>query len=446
MSATTKPSTWLLIFDPKLRSNDGHSRNYDFAVAEAALELFDHVVIFADAAFTEPPPAGVLLRVIAQSPLMSAMRAMVLRAVPRTNSGALPNAPAGPLLVPFQRIWKGFRARGLAYSFARALREVGCNPQDRVHLFVQQADLYEIAAVDAFRGHYGRALGAHVTFHLLMRHDPEITRAGQEDLSAFRARLLRLSHAKSPRVRFHTDSEAIAADYSSLTRHEVPVNVMPIPVSQRAATCNPTKKRRPTDQVRVSMMGASRIERGFGNLPIIISNFPAFFSDSRVHFQVQINRRSADPNVAIIIQWLDSYHRQNSANGPVLDLFEGPVTEDVYFSRFCDSDILIAPYISSKYTKSTSGVFMEALHLGIPSVVMRSTWAAEIVKAAFLHGLTIGEIAEGLDVIPERTEQIWKNLPQYQAAVQIFLAKWKRDHSQGIPNLLLVGRATDKLV
>jgi glycosyltransferase involved in cell wall biosynthesis len=437
MSATPNPRTWLLIFDPTLRSNDGHSRNYDYAVAEAARGVFDRVVIFADPAFTEPPPARVVLRVISESPLMSALRATVRRAAPRTNSAALPNAPAGPLLVPFQRVWMGLRARGLAYSLARALREAGCNQGDQVHIFVQQADLYEIAAVDAFRARYGGSAWARVTFHLLMRHDPEITRAGQEDLPAFRARLLRLSRAESPRIFFHTDSAAIADGFQGLTEYQVPWNVVPIPVSRKASVARLRKTEGPQNLVRIRMLGSSRMERGFGTLRALIPSFPGYFSECRVCFAVQVDRRSADPVVGRTIRWLDAYARRHSTAMPELELLNGPADDDIYFSWMAATDILVAPYTSIKYRQSTSGVFVEALHLGIPSIVMQGTWAARIVADAADRGLQIGEIAATVDTIPQVAHRLWSAHSRYRSDLEIFRVHRKSEYGSGIAELLL---------
>ncbi len=437
MSANPNPHTWLLIFDPTLRSSDGHSRNYDFAVAETARDIFDSVVIFADAAFTEPPPPGVMLRVIAESPLMNTLRATVRRVLPRTNSAALPNAPAGSFPGPLQRVWKGLRARGLAYSLARALGELGRARTDWVHIFIQQADLYEIAAVDAFRARYGRSAGARVTFHLLTRHDPEITRARQEDLTAFRARLLRLSRAASPRVRFHTDSTAVADGFQALTEHQVPWTVVPIPVSRKASHARLNKPKRPQNRVRICMLGSPRMERGFGTLQALIPSFPGYFSDCRVCFAVQVDRRSVDPNVGHTIRWLDDYARQNAPATPELELLNGPAADEIYFSWLGATDILVAPYTSIKYRQSTSGVFVEALHLGIPSIVMQGTWAARIVASATDRGLQIGEIAETLNVIPQLAQQIWSAHSRYRADLAIFGDHWKREHRSDIAELLL---------
>jgi glycosyltransferase involved in cell wall biosynthesis len=431
------PNTWLVIFDPTLRSSDGHSRNYDFTVAEGAREIVDHVVIYAHESFSEPAPPGVILRVIVESPLLKNLRAAVRRAVPRTDSAALPNAPLGSIPGPLQRIWKRLRARGLAYSFARALRELGSAPHDRVHFFVQQADLYEIAAVDAFRSRYGRSAGACVTFHLLTRHDPEITRARQEDLTAFRARLLRLSRAESPRVRFHTDSTAIADDFQSLTQHQVPWTVVPIPVSRQASRGHFDKPERPQKCVRICMLGSPRMERGFGTLEALIPTFPGYFSDRRVCFAVQVDRRSVDPNVLRITRWLESFHPHGTGQRPIVELLEGPAVDAIYFSWLASADIIILPYISPKYIQSTSGVFVEALSLGIPSIVMRRTWAARIVADAADRGLQIGGIAETVSAIPQVAQQLWNAYSRYQADLAVFCAHWKREQPFDIAELLL---------
>ena len=431
------PNTWLVIFDPTLRSSDGHSRNYDFTVAEGAREIVDHVVIYAHESFSEPAPPGVILRVIVESPLLKNLRAAVRRAVPRTDSAALPNAPLGSIPGPLQRIWKRLRARGLAYSFARALRELGSAPHDRVHFFVQQADLYEIAAVDVFRSRYGRSVGTNVTFHLLTRHDPEITRAHQEELTAFRARLLRLSRAESPRVRFHTDSTAIADDFHSLTEHQVPWTVVPIPVSRQASRAHFEKHERPQKCVRLCMLGSPRMERGFGTLEALIPAFPGYFCDHRVFFAVQVDRQSVDPNVLRITRWLESCHSRGAGQRPIVELLEGPAADAIYFSWLASADIMISPFISPKYIRSTSGVFVEAFSLGIPSIVMRGTWAARIVADAANRGLQIGEIAETVSEIPQVAQQMWRAHSRYTADLAIFDDNWKREHPSDIAELLL---------
>ena len=145
MSANDTPRTWLVIFDPTLKSVEGHSYNYDLAVAAEAKERFDHVVIYADEAFRAPAVPDIRFKEIPESHFLRMLRSAGRRAVPRNDSGALPNAPAARVPRSLQGFWKNLRARGLADSLARSLRLLETAPEDCVHVFLQQADLFEIA-------------------------------------------------------------------------------------------------------------------------------------------------------------------------------------------------------------------------------------------------------------------------------------------------------------
>jgi hypothetical protein len=430
------PKAWLLIFDPTLRSLEGHSYNYDLAVASEAKGRFDAVVIFADEAFKPGGEVDVPIKAIVEARWFKGLRSAVGRAFPRNDSGALPNLPAAGVPGPFQYFWKELRARGLARSIVRALALLEAEPQDRIHIFVQRADLFEIAGVDAFCRRNTWVTGRHLTFHLLLRHDPDITRARQESPAAFRARLRRLSARENPEIRFHTDSEPIARSYRQLTGIHGQFSLMPVPVCAMAAAAH-TQRPKTKNFVRISVLGAPRIEKGFGLLDKLIPLFPGKFGAARVHVAVQINRRVADRNVVRVNRWLDAYAASSLGDGPVLELLDGPAPEDIYFSWLSGTDVLIAPYVSQKYIRSTSGIFVEALHFCVPSVVMRGTWAAGLIAEAAQQGLSIGEVADGVAAIPERSRAIWTQLSRYKADIEAYVHDWKQKYSLGIAELLL---------
>jgi hypothetical protein len=442
-SASAKPGsrTTLVIFDPTLKSFDGHSHNYDFAVAEQARQRFDDVIILADRSFEQRGEAGASVRSISEPVSLRLLRGLVRRLFPRTDSGALPNAPGRRIVLPFQQLWKLLRARGFAASLARTLHAIGSQTLDEIHVLIQHADLYEIAGVDAFRLRYGRSSGPRIIFHLLMRHDAQITRAGQESVPAFRARLLRLAQSQCPQVRFHTDSAAVAESFHALTGRAGLWTIVPIPVSRRVAAASRDHGQHSAGVVRLAVMGSSRIERGFGTLPALVPGIPATLSGAAVRLAVQINRNAADPAVQRVIRWLEAYRALAPASGVVVELLDGPATEDVYGAWFAAADILLAPYTSSKYVCSTSGVFVEALYLGIPAVVMRGTWSAGVVEQAAQRGLRIGEIAESIDAIPAHAGKLWESLPRYRNDLRSYLETWKALHAASVAQLLLAAAA-----
>jgi glycosyltransferase involved in cell wall biosynthesis len=174
------------------------------------------------------------------------------------------------------------------------------------------------------------------------------------------------------------------------------------------------------------MLGSSRIEKGFGELEKLLPLFPPRFGKSRVHLAIQVIRDSPDPNVRHVIKWLDSYVNQASEKDPVVELLDGPVPEDIYFSWFARTDILIAPCVSPKYVASTSSVFVEAVHFRVPSVTFRGTWMAAQIEKAAASGLKIGEVADDLAEFPRMANAIWTQLESYQRDLASYLRDWQQ--------------------
>lgn len=436
MPAAEVPKTWLLIVDSTLKSLGGHSYNYDLSVAAAARGFFDHVAIYANKAFPLHGTTALLITPIPSSVLFSTLRVLVNRAFPTSHSekaadnqgprytvtaAASPGLPAWLL-----SLWKNLRALDIAISLKRILTSLELSRTDQVHILLQHADIWEIVGVDLFSTFLGRPMSAQATFHLVLRHDFELTRANHEAAGAFCSRLRRMTSRSAPYVMFHTDSEALTRGYREFSRVEGQFTVLPIPVSIKAADIGCRKAGTSPDLVRVSMLGSSRIEKGFGELEKLLPLFPPRFGSSRVHLAVQVVRDSPDPNVRHVIKWLDNYASQVSEKDPVLELLDSPVPEDVYFSWFARTNILIAPYISPKYAASTSGVFVEALHFHVPTVTLRDTWIANQIDKASASGLKIGEVADNLAEFPKLANAIWTQLERYQRDLASYLRDWQQ--------------------
>src|SRR5437879_13321610 len=93
MFTEAAPKSWLVIFDPTLKSRAGHSYNYDFTVADQAKERFDRVVIYADGEFQALGVRGITVKWIPQSLFLRVLRSVVGRVLPRKDSAAVHNAP-----------------------------------------------------------------------------------------------------------------------------------------------------------------------------------------------------------------------------------------------------------------------------------------------------------------------------------------------------------------
>jgi hypothetical protein len=62
--------------------------------------------------------------------------------------------------------------------------------------------------------------------------------------------------------------------------------------------------------------------------------------------------------------------------------------DDAEYRRFLEvTDLMLLPYLTDAYYQQTSGVFAEAVGMGIPTIVSRGTWMARQLST-FGGGLT----------------------------------------------------------
>jgi hypothetical protein len=437
--ARTPALRWLAIFDPRLCSLDGHSSNYAHAVASAAAGVFDRISVFADRAYLRSASPHEVNVIPENTALRSAQR-LVSWVHSRRDTGALPNArPAGVPSV-LRMGWLALRAAGLAGSLERALGSLGAAADDEVHVLIQQADFIELAAAQVLidRRRLATARPERVIVHLILRHGPEITRAGLEPEVAFARRLARLGGGGSAtRIHFHSDSALVADAFAALRPAPGPVGVLPIPLPPRARAIARRQHGAGRARLRLAVLGDSRVERGFGILDKMIGRFPASFAGRRLEIAVQVNRGARDQEVRRVIRWLDRARAEGNGDGPSIELLEGPVGEDAYFAWIGCTDILIAPLLSAKYACSTSGVFADALYCGVPSVVPDGTWAAGVVQDAARRGLHIGAVSRSLEEIPAACRALAGRLPETTEQISCYVERHFGPPPEDFANRLL---------
>jgi glycosyltransferase involved in cell wall biosynthesis len=434
----------LIIFDPTLRSLEGHSSNYDLAVAALAASHFDQVVVFSDPSY-RPDRTAVPVRAIAEPVPVRTLRALVRSFHALRDTAALPNSVSRRTPAAIRRVWWRVRAYGFVTALERALAAVAAPNAPAIHVLVQQVDLPELVAADRWlrRSPWRRAAAGRLVLHLVLRHDPEITRAGLETVACFAARLRRIAHGTDrTRVALHTDSERIARAYRELLDRPDLIGVLPIPVPEYARVVAQRRQKHASDLLRLSVLGTARIERGFGTLTNLIRRLPANVGGRPIEFAVQVSRRSHDPRVLSTVRWLDDYRASRPRSGPSLQLLEGPVPAAEYFGWFERTDLLIAPHVSPKYLSSTSGVFVEALHCGIPSLVLAGTWAAGIVEDAGRQGYGIGCVASNIEELPQAVLEACRRLPEYTRDIGAYTARHLAGAARAYPQQLLAAGAS----
>jgi len=371
----------LLIVDPTLSSAEGHSLHYDLAVAERFKDRFDDVILFADRRFSVPVNFKIKCQAVLNWVPLDRLKGLansVFSALPKwrmkkssgddkrlVNATIIDEVPDAVV-----RIGTALKAFDLFVSLCSILlsrKPAAC----RDHILIQNAgmsDLFAIGTILAIP-----AMKSPV-FHLIFRYAPDITASGYEAPERLASRLLDARQAarrKGGDIRFYSDSSMISEDFDHLLNGQGYFRTIPVPVFTKLPK-RPFREPRPDQPLRIGMLGAPRIEKGFGEIPKIVEKLAGL--DFPVEMYIQISRGTNDPRVRATIDWLDQYRLSDQSNRVPIHLLEGPVDESIYYSWFDEIDTIIFPYQSPRYKSSTSGVFMEAIYLGILPIVPENTW------------------------------------------------------------------------
>lgn len=424
----------LLIVDQKLRSYEGHSYNYDLAVVKAACGAgFDVTKVFGHpdislrqigCSWVEPVPQPALFRGLGWLanrwfPSFPSTE-NTARGKPRDYSLAPQRTPPRWLL----RNWIAIRGFEFALSLRQILRSSSYCSEDLVHVFIQHADFHEIQGIETLRFLVSRSILNNTVFHLVVRHAPEAIVAKSTSLTLLAETLNGLGKSSYPTVRFYTDSDVLCSMYRRLTGSDSQFALLPIPVCFDATDYAPSVPQVSSLNLRLSMLGSARMEKGFGDIERLLEHLEAEEINPHPQLAIQITRASPDPRVRSVIARLDERVQGAKWKNITLQLLDGPVAEDIYLSWLARTDILLAPYSSPKYLASTSGVFVEALTFGIPVIALRDTWMALQIANAASNGLRIGAVAKRLEDFPAHVKAIASQLSDYRTDIAMWLKGW----------------------
>jgi glycosyltransferase involved in cell wall biosynthesis len=407
----------LLIVDPSLISLEGHSYNYDVAIAEAAKAAFDDVQVYADLGFRDPSgrlkDARPVLNRLRIDSLKGLANAIFYKKDFQTSKSTTPHATVVPGVWPWLvGIAKWARAKDLEWSLRDILRRER-RAGDEIHVFFQHAHFSELMLA--------ARMAEPVHLHLVLRYSPDLVNAGRMRPEDFSALLVQLGRTSTPRVHLYTDSERLSAEYERLGARSV--RTLPVPILMAGTAASEPDP----DVVRISFVGAARVEKGFCELPSLIERFPRRIGAAQVQARVQVSSSNADPRVREATQAL--YALAKRLPHGALQLVESPVSMERYYALLAESGVVALPYVSHKYNASTSGIFVEALCFGVPVIAPAESWMADVMAQAQAQGLTIGEVVGAIDEIPAALEKIGGSFAAYRGAVREFARLWRATHN-----------------
>lgn len=419
----------LLIVDHTLKSYDGHSYNYDMALAKAASHVFDQVDVYGDKRFRPKSDLAVIPALTNHSERSFVVakrwltRLSELRGKEQESACYARENLGEPWLRPTflskahrylsaletLRAWKSL-ARSVRYSAVKAL-----------DIFIQQACMAELVATELLARQWKRG-DKRLTIHLVVRHSPERTCSKFESKDYLQQRLQRLVALTNPKVYLYTDSQPLSRAFLQLVPDSSQFKILPVPV-----VVVPSSTRRTNGRVRLGFLGSPRMEKGFGLIPSVLDNLPPILAGRPIELAIQTLKNPGELDVRRISRWLQTLPPDPTR--PPLVIWEGPVSSDTYYDWFCSTDILLGLYTSPKYIASTSGVFVEAIHCGVPTITFGGTWVSDQIERAATCGLRIGETIKTLQELPEKAEKILLELDRYRQDTLAYLDLWKEFHT-----------------
>jgi glycosyltransferase involved in cell wall biosynthesis len=166
-------------------------------------------------------------------------------------------------------------------------------------------------------------------------------------------------------------------------------------------------------QTRLSVLGASRPNKGNGVIPALIQAIRERNMDARL-----VVHGCAKPIPFLI-------RRQLSVSDEVR-VIPGRVTNDEFDDLIEASDFVILPYSREVYRTMVSGVFTKVVGAGRPAVVPSGTWMADRV----LCGDAAGHVydGDGAGAIFRALEEVAPRREEYRARALARAASWREEY------------------
>ncbi len=212
-------------------------------------------------------------------------------------------------------------------------------------------------------------LARRLRWRLLMRYAPGERLVRRSLAEALR----RLRKQARVDILIYADTEELRAFYEAFC--PTGFGLLPIPVADTA----PASRDRSTALV-IGCFGDFRSEKGADLLPDIIRRALALCPVDLL-FLVQTNFNIAEGDT--------SSHAALEAlavmEGRQLELVEGPLSPADYEMTFRRAHVVLLPYQPQAYAQRSSGILMEALAAGLPTVVTTGSWMQRVLEQAPPH-------------------------------------------------------------
>lgn len=296
-----------------------------------------------------------------------------------------------------------------AKTFSKAV--VRFRPSERDSIVINTAgDFQMLALVRAIKAVEsalpGVALNIHSIFHFAVYQGTIDDRArlfGRQ-INACRRQLTRHT------IRLHATTDALANQMRAVG---VDVTAIPYPTRNRCLASTDDSIDQP---LKVVLPGIPRAEKGRRHLCDLLRSVEAdpLISD-QVRWSMQLPKKRWQRFVPNSMRhWVTQGSNTSSLTNP-LEIHWGNLQSDDYHAWLDSADVALLLYDPQRYHARCSGVLLEMLARGIPSIVPDGCWMADKLRdvATTNQGrrTPIGWIYQSVDQIPEILSRLTKELP-----------------------------------
>lgn len=195
--------------------------------------------------------------------------------------------------------------------------------------------------------------------HLMLRYD---------GTASYREAFARLAQTDA-KIRYWTDTQFLADHYLSLGCPSI--GVLPIPHGLEKVP----ERIRPSDApLTLAYLGGARADKGFHLLPDLVASLAdPYLANGQVRFVIQTTfglSREA-PLMAKTLRALRRFPKS------WIEFIEKPPNSHEFSAALHATNLLLLPYDRQTYAYRSSGLMIQAMAAGIPTVVPTGTWLAE---------------------------------------------------------------------
>jgi glycosyltransferase involved in cell wall biosynthesis len=309
-----------------------------------------------------------------------------------------------------------FPAWSFLADLRRGLDRIGLSPQD--HVFVHSIGFTEIEDLLTYAMTTDRARLP--VFDILLRRDLDEISGDEPGFQRFVAYLKAFAGLgfAPEAARFFTDTEELSEHYTTVTG--IRFTTLGIAFDQDAmrtalAALSPKTADEP---LIVGYLGDARPEKGYQFLHSVAETLmQSHLSNAKARLRLQSNFHLPGGETLAMPEARHALERF----GPAVELLYDPLNQDEYYRQLAEMDIVVLPYMSERYRRRSSGIFVQAAAAGKVVVLPRGTTMCVAAQRYAMGNCVFYDAPEEL---PEAVAQAIDRHDSLRTAVTSYQDRW----------------------